>query len=324
MRNLVIASLLVSAFALVGCTAKENLGTTADGGTGGGPSPLTTLASNQNTPWTIALDADNVYWVNASPLGGVYKVAKSGGAVTTLAQGAYGEITSIGVDATSVYVPLDKAILAIPIGGGSPTTVATTSTDVDSLALANNNLYWTEMNDSFPPSGPPIAQMVPVSGGAPTSFSVPTSVSGEQSPFLTASGGDAVYASFSPGAGFLRLPFDGSAATVVDAEGSMGPMGFDSVNIYFAVSGALAVVPKSGGAPTNLVATQNARSIATDDDFIYIADDTSTGRILKVAKSGGAPTVLADNQGAPIALAIDDFNVYWACANEGTIKKVGK
>jgi hypothetical protein len=121
----------------------------------------------------------------------------------------------------------------------------------------------------------------------------------------------------------LKLPFGGGTATSVPAA-SIGAMGFDDANIYFAIQGAIASIPKAGGTSTNLAATQNATGIAVDGDFIYVADDTSTGRILKIAKSGSPVTVLADNQGAPHSIAVDTTSVYWNCINEGTIKKIGK
>jgi hypothetical protein len=84
-------------------------------------------------------------------------------------------------------------------------------------------------------------------------------------------------------------------------------------------------MPKAGGAATNLAPGENVRGVAVDDAFIYFTDDTSTtGRILKVAKSGGTPTVLAENQDSPISIAVDATSVYWACADEGTIKKIAK
>ena len=74
----------------------------ASPGTGGTP---TTLASGQNVPWAIAVDATSVYWTNNNLNGGqgaVMKVALDGGTLTTLAVGQ-NESYGIAVDATNVY-----------------------------------------------------------------------------------------------------------------------------------------------------------------------------------------------------------------------------
>jgi len=94
---------------------------TGAGGSGGSGGVSTTLASGQNVPFGIVVDATTVYWTNYAG-GTVMKVPIGGATPTTLASGQnspYG----IAVDATSVFwtTYTGGAVMSVPTGGGTPT-----------------------------------------------------------------------------------------------------------------------------------------------------------------------------------------------------------
>lgn len=106
-----------------------------------------TLAAGQDEPRAMALDADTIYWTNASVANGsgsVMRAAKSGGSVTTLATGL--KIPSgIAVDATDVYwVNLaGGTVMRVPKGGGAGEILASGQVGALSVAVDANAVYWT-------------------------------------------------------------------------------------------------------------------------------------------------------------------------------------
>ncbi|MGH7327079.1 MAG: hypothetical protein ACREJX_01890, partial [Polyangiaceae bacterium] len=188
------------------------------------------------------------------------------------------------------------------------------------VAVAQERVYWVERNAA---DASLTAKSISVEGGTPDSITLPDGMPLGAGASSTSASNDAVYVGLEFGNQILRLPLDGSPATLIAAK-SPTAMAFDDANIYFGSQGAVSTVPKAGGDVVAIAPAENPTGVAVDDAFIYFADDTSTGRIVKVAKSGGTPIVLADNQGAPHAIAVDANYVYWNCINEGTIKKIAK
>ena len=93
----------------------------------GGGSAVT-LASGTGQAFYIAIDASNVYWSSQSAgVNAILSVPKVvGGSISTLASGL-GNIQDLAVDASFAYYvdSSASAVLRVPIGGGTPSTVAT-------------------------------------------------------------------------------------------------------------------------------------------------------------------------------------------------------
>ena len=103
------------------------------------------LASEQDGPLGIAIDASNVYWTNGAS---VMKVPKSGGTPTKLAS-TQGAVT-LAVEGDSVYwtetaSEVCSAVVKVPVDGGQTTTLSLGPRVLGvlgALAVDSTGVYW--------------------------------------------------------------------------------------------------------------------------------------------------------------------------------------
>jgi hypothetical protein len=133
--------------------------------------PTTTLATNQQNVTAIAVDSTNVYWATVfSASATVMKAPLTGGSPVMLAP-AINSVAALAVDSSFVYWADLDGINAVPLAGGSPTTLAGTTSGTSPLGLTidPSNAYWTsDFSDLVVKTPLGIGGEIPIAGGKAT------------------------------------------------------------------------------------------------------------------------------------------------------------
>ena len=271
---------------------------------GGGS--VTTLASGQIAPASVAVDGKYVYWVNFNPFTGtVNKVPLDGGSVTTLATGQDLPY-SVAVDGTHVYWvnsgwDLDTGwVNKVPLGGGSVTTLASSQDHPTSVAVDGTYVYWTNDNGGT-------VNKIPLGGG-----SVTTLASGQNTPESVAVDGTHVYWVNYYGGTVDKVPVGGGSVTTL-ASGQSTPINsvaVDGTYLYWVNmhDGTVNKVPLGGGSVTTLASGQDhPTTLAVDGTYVYwvnLGISEGLGTVNKVPAGGGSVTTLAAGQDNPTSIAV--------------------
>ena len=70
----------------------------------------------------------------------------------------------------------------------------------------------------------------------------------------------------------------------------------------------------SDGTATALGPAVSSSYIVFDDTYVYWADMTSVGTIMKAPKAGGGTATVLASDTSPTAIAVDANSVYWSDA----------
>jgi sugar lactone lactonase YvrE len=244
---------------------------------------LVTLASGQNAPLDIVADGLDVYWTNDSSMnpggtttpGSVLMIPVGGGSPSTLASGQESP-AGLAVEGSVYWADrLDGTVLKVDLASaGSPTTLASGQNSPQGLAIHASNVYWATAPTSMAPDG---TVMVLWGGtGNPVPFA-----SGQTSPGRIAidPAGNVYWTD--PSAGKVMKVPSGSSSVTTLASGQNFPLGIaaNTTGVYWTNSGG------GGGV-------------------------TPDGAIMK-ADSAGTVTTLVPAQSTPNAIAVDGTSVYW-------------
>jgi hypothetical protein len=198
-------------------------------------------------------------------------------------------------DATNIYWTDTGtgAVMKAPIGGGTPTTLATDPDSPSNIVVDSNNVYWMRQG-----AGGVIS--VPITGGTPTTHTASaTTIWSPVSAFAIDT--SSVYWIYSSGATSASSPCpDGGVCTVVAQQPLAG--------------GAIATLATAPGQPVG---------IAVDGQAVYcITYDGTTSWVQSVPLGGGTPSTLASRPYSASGTLLAGGNIYWVEGGAATFVSI--
>jgi hypothetical protein len=97
----------------------------------------------------------------------------------------------------------------------------------------------------------------------------------------------------------------------------------DSDAVYCAQQSGSNLRIANDGTVTSLGPTLDSSYIVFDDTYVYWADMTTVGTIMKAPKAGGGTALVLARDANPTAIAVDANSVYWGDQG-GYIKSIPK
>jgi hypothetical protein len=124
----------------------------------GGTRVILASGGSWQSPTGITVSGGTVFWGAGNP-GAILMVPVGGGTTTTLVSGV--SPTALVADATNVYwTDGSGAVMKVAQAGGTPVTLATSASPF-AIAVDSTNVYWTTLASSTPST----ISKVPIAGG---------------------------------------------------------------------------------------------------------------------------------------------------------------
>jgi sugar lactone lactonase YvrE len=288
------------------------------------------LASGQDHPWGIFVDATHVYWTNKgakAKQGSLSRVdKKGGGAVEVLLDGLqspYGVVVANGRAYFSASHP--------GFGGlGSVSLVDKAHYDKAlrqpgrveepwAIAVRGDEIYFTDLHLRGIMSAPLTASV--------DTDKVNVLAHTDGRPVGLAVDDTHVYWTDSDPGVVNRAPRAGGPIQTLIARGDKTTgLALDDTRVYFSEwgSGRIGSVLKTGGGIVNLALDQKGvRAIAVDDTRIYWSHPP-TSTIRSMPKGGGPTVTHASDVKHGYSLAVDDTSIYWVEYDGGVVRAIEK
>ncbi len=291
------------------------------------------LVTGLSKPNSLALDATRVFWSDTGT-GTISSVAKTGGAVTTLAQNQVSP-ASVALDDTFVYWSAREAdsgstgfILRAPKDASAAPQIVTTADSPRSLVVVGSTVYFTSVN---PNNGIGGISSVPKTGGVATTFASPF----EDGYVELVTDGTTLYTELPEGGPIIPVAISIATAQTTqfgEITGGNNPIAVDATRVYYGsglgygtidwfdlndvdTSGMLSVPTTS---PTPFPwASRAALALATSGCGIFWTETVNV--YFDTFPPGGAtplyPVQVAAGVGSIGALAADATDVYWTDAS---------
>ncbi|MGE5183149.1 MAG: hypothetical protein ACM31C_13855, partial [Acidobacteriota bacterium] len=190
------------------------------------------------------------------------------------------------------------AVMAMPIGGGAPTTLVANVPTPFGISIDSDDVYFT--------SGGSVAKV------AKTGGPVVTLATGSEPYQVVVDAGKVFWTDVGTWDVTSIAAAGGQATVLVNALGAMH-LTVDGSHVYvaeYAGNGSIVEVPRSGGVPAEIVKLENTPSVVTlDATHLYWATEHELHR---AALDGSKVETIAVNDSLTRGLVLDDQFIYWA------------
>lgn len=236
------------------------------------------LAEGQNLVQSLALDQNNVYWLNngfGTP--SLQKLPLAGGEPVEIASTTDANLASLAIDATYAYWGGSGSIVKTPLAGGAEETLASGQLNNGALAIDSTNVYWLNYGDGANTGS---VMKVPKAGGTAV-----TLASNVDTPYAIAVQGSTVYfASFSDYV--KKVATSGGAVSTLSTTTGATALAVDANAIY---AGGSILNPRpllqltlAGAEKATLAATTGTvGAVAVDGGTVFWTDGMAVNSVPK-------------------------------------------